>query len=222
MGNPGGPGGPGGSPGGVDLLPMFVRGRLDLAPDQGKQIDELQKQLGAKLDKMLSDAQKKHIRELNPSGPGGFAAFPLPGQIMSKPTQTALKLSADQQKQLDDLQNEVDAKFDRILSDDQKKGLREARENFGRGGPFAGGPPGGAGGPPPKGQDGPAPKGAGGPPRGPGGPIAGNTLFRAYRYGADFPGLAGQALKPGKTIEELEALKKKADEAKKLNETAQK
>ena len=36
----GGPGGPGGPPGGVDLLPLFVRGQLDLSPDQNKQVDD--------------------------------------------------------------------------------------------------------------------------------------------------------------------------------------
>ena len=143
----------------------------------------------------------------------------MPGQIISKSTLTALKPSAEQQKQLDDLQKEVDAKLDKLLNADQKKQLKEARENFGQGGPF-GGPPGG-----------PAASrrarvdrqrsGQGGPPRGPGGPIMGNTLFRAYRYGPDFPGLAGKVLKPGKTIEEMEAVKK-ANEAKKSQETAKK
>ncbi len=221
MGNPGGPGGPGGPPGSVDLLPLFVRRPLDLSPDQTKQIDDFQKELGRKLEKTLTDAQWKQVRELNPSGPRGFAAFPLPGQIISKSTLTALHPSVDQQKQLDDLQNEVDAKLDKMLNDDQKKRLNEARENFGRGGTVGGGPPGGAGGPQQKGQGGPQQKGqGGGPPRGPGGPIAGNTLFRAYRYGPGFPGFAGKMLKPGKTIEEMETLKKAKDV--KSQETAKK
>ena len=76
MGNPGGPGGPGGPPGSVDLLPLFVRRDLDLSTDQNKQIDDFQKALSAKLDKALSDAQKKQVREINPFGPGGFAAAP--------------------------------------------------------------------------------------------------------------------------------------------------
>ena len=208
MGNPGGPGGPGGPPGSIDLLPLFVRRPLDLSPDQNKQIDDFQKELSGKLDKTLSDAQRKQVREINPFGPGGFAAFPLPGQIISKSTLTALHPTAQQQKELDDLQNEVDATLDKVLTDDQRKRLKDARENFGGGGPVAGGPPGGAGGPQQKGQGGPQQKGQGGPPRGPGGPIAGNTLFRALRYGPAFPGLAGKMLKPGKTIEEMEALKK--------------
>jgi hypothetical protein len=36
------------------------------------------------------------------------------------------------------------------------------------------------------------------------GPSGGSALFRAYRYGPDFPGLAGKELKPGPTIEEQE------------------
>ncbi len=222
MGNPGGPGGPGGPPGSVDLLPIFVRDQLDLSPEQNKQIDDFQKELSGKLDKTLTDAQKKQVREINPFGPAGFAAFPLPGQIISKSTLTALKPSAEQQKQLDDLQKEVDAKLDKILSADQKKqlkeaagklrprrtvrpaGLREGRRTTAER--------------PGRTQQ----KGQGGPPRGPGGPIAGNTLFRAYRYGPDFPGLAGKVLKPGKTIEEMEALKKANEDAKKSQETAKK
>ena len=163
MGNPGGPGGPGG-PRGVDLFPFFVRDQLDLTPEQSKQIEDFQKELGGKLDKTLNDAQKKQVREINPFGPGGFAAFPLPGQIISKSTLTALKPSAEQQKQLDDLQKEVDAKLDKLFTADQKKQLKEMRENFGRGGPFGVGPPGGPGGPPRKGPGGPPQGGQGGPP----------------------------------------------------------
>jgi Spy/CpxP family protein refolding chaperone len=216
MGNPGGPGGPGRS-GGVDLFPFFVRDQLDLTREQSKQIEDFQKELTDKLNKTLNDAQQKQVRDINPFGPGGFAALPLPGQIVSKSTLTAIKPSPEQQSQLDDLQKEVDAKLDKLLNADQKKQLREARENFGKGSPF-GRPPGG---PPPGGPGGPPGGGPGGPPRGPGGPIMGNTLFRAYRYGPDFPGLAGTLLKPGKTIEEMEAVKK-ANEAKKSQETAKK
>ena len=32
-----------------------------------------------------------------------------------------------------------------------------------------------------------------------------NPLFRALRYGADYAGLAGKDLTPGKTIEELQS-----------------
>jgi hypothetical protein len=36
------------------------------------------------------------------------------------------------------------------------------------------------------------------------GPPGGDAVFRAYRYGPDFPGLAGKELKPGKTLLELQ------------------
>ena len=36
------------------------------------------------------------------------------------------------------------------------------------------------------------------------GPPGGSAVFRAYRYGPDYPGLAGKDLKPGKTVEELQ------------------
>ena len=63
-------------------------------------------------NKTLNDAQQKQVRDINPFGPGGFAALPLPGQIVSKSTLTAIKPSPEQQSQLDDLQKEVDAKLD--------------------------------------------------------------------------------------------------------------
>ena len=212
MGNPGGSGGPRG-PRGIDLFPFFVRDQIDLAPEQGKQIEELQKDIGERLGKTLNDAQMKQVREINPFGPAGFAALPLPGQILSKSTLTAIKASAPQKKQLDDLQQEVDAKLDKVLNADQKKRLKEARDNFGRGGPSGAGPPGG---PPPGGPGAP-----GGPRGGPGGPISGNTLFRAYRYGADFPGLAGRSLCRARRLKSWKR-SKKANEAQQSNVTAKK
>ena len=129
MGNPSGPGGPGRT-GGVDLFPFFVRDQLDLTPEQSKQIEDFQKELTGKLKKSLNDAQQKQVQEVNPAGPGGFAALPLPGQIISKSTLTALKPSAQQERELDDLQKEVDAKIEKLLTAEQKKQLKDARENF--------------------------------------------------------------------------------------------
>ena len=199
MGNPGGPGG---RPGGIDLFPCSCSAPLRPvagARQTARRVSE--RDPGGKLDKALNDAQKKQIRELNPFGPAGPAAFPLPGQIISKLTLTNLKPTAEQTKQVDALQKEVDAKLDTLFNADQKKQAKEMRDNPGTFGPPGGGPAGGPGGPPPKGKGGAPTKGQGGPPRGPGGPIQGNTLFRAYRYGGEHPGLAGKALTPGKTIE---------------------
>jgi hypothetical protein len=86
-----------------------------------------------------------------------------------------LKLGADQKDQLAALERESEARLNKILTETQRKQLKQMRESFARGG-F--GMPGF-------------------------GPI-GSSLFRAYRYGPDYPGLAGRKLTPGKTVEELE------------------
>jgi hypothetical protein len=189
------PGGPGGSPMG-QVLPWFLQDRLGLSADQKKEVEALQKTVDATLDKTLTDAQKQTLRERsNPFGPGGFAAMPLPGQVMSASTQVALRPSPEQRKALSDLQKTVDDRFEKLLTDDQKAELKDMRADFARGpgGPGAG-PPGG----PPRGPGGP-----GGPPPF-GGPPGGAGVFRAYKYAADYPGLAGKELKPGKTVEELQ------------------
>jgi EF hand len=105
-----------------------------------------------------------------PGGPGGFGGPPRPGQILPPFLQEELGLSADQKKQIAELQKEVDAKLDKILTDAQKQQLKEMRPRFGppprRGRRGPGGPNGptpddrrnddrrgdrGPGGPPPEG-----------------------------------------------------------------------
>jgi Spy/CpxP family protein refolding chaperone len=200
-GGPGGPGGfgPGGPPKPGQLVPAFLQDALKLTADQKTQLALLHKDLDDKLDRTLTAEQKKQFKE--PQAPGGL---PQPGQLMSPTVQARLKLTAEQKKEVDELQKDADARLDKLLDEEQKKQFKEMRQGFGRGGPggFAGGPPRGPG------RGGP---GGGGPPgMGPGGPggmgpPGGSSLFRAYRYAADYSGLAGKDLKPGKTIEELQA-----------------
>ena len=88
------------------------------------------------------------------------------------------------------LQKAVDAGLHKVLTDDQKKQLKQMRDDFARGGPPGGLP--------------------GGPARGPGGgppasPEGNHHVFRAYKYGPNYPGLAGKVMKPGKTVEELQS-----------------
>ncbi len=98
-----------------------------------------------------------------PGGPGGrggrgrFGGPPRPGQILPPFVRERLNLTAEQRKQLDALQKEVDDKLAKILTDDQKKQLKQMQQGFGRGG-FGRGGRGGRGGPPPGGG------GPGGPP----------------------------------------------------------
>jgi hypothetical protein len=125
-------------------------------------------------------------------GPGGtaFFAMPAPGQLLPTFLQDQLKLTAEQKKQVEELQKETDAKLAKILTEEQQKEFRAMRDRppgapgFGPRGPGFG-PPGGGGG------------FVVGGPGGPGG------LFRGYRYAADHPGFAGKDLKPGKKLEEL-------------------
>ena len=96
-----------------------------------------------------------------PGGPCGRFGPPRPGTIFPMFLRDALKLTDDQKKQLDDLQKDVDAKLDKILTDDQRKQLKEMRPPRGPGSPGGpgDGPPRGPGGPgdgpppPPPGRD---------------------------------------------------------------------
>jgi hypothetical protein len=184
----GGPGfGPGfgGPPKLGQVLPGFLQGMIGLDDEQKKKLDAAETDLGDKLGKLLTEEQKKDIAK----GPGSFGFGgppPAPGQLLPPGIQERLKLSEKQQKDLAALQEEADGALDRLLKDDQKKQLKQMRD-FGKG--FKGGPFGGPGGGPPGGFP------------GFGGPGGGSALFRAPRYGPDFPGLAGRELKGGKLIE---------------------
>ena len=86
----GGPGGPGGPPGGFgrggpggfggppqpgQILPPFLQDMLQLTADQKTKLEALQKDVDAKLAKILTDEQKKQLAEMRENmgrgGPGG-------------------------------------------------------------------------------------------------------------------------------------------------------
>lgn len=106
-------------------------------------------------------------------GPGFGPRFMMgrPGDILPGPLQDMLRLTDEQKKQVAELQKEADAKVEKILTEDQRKQLKEMRDR----GPMGFGPPGGPGGfgPPPGGPGGFGPPPGGPPPGGfppPGGP----------------------------------------------------
>jgi hypothetical protein len=143
---------------------------------------------------------------VNPEQPrGGMMPFlfgpPRAGEILPGFLQDTLKMTAEQKKELAELQKEIDSKLEKLLTAEQNKQLKELRE-----GKF--GPP-GFGGPMVVAPGGPKGFGPGAPVPAPGGgfggPGGGASVFRSLRYAADYPGLAGKALTPGKTIEELQA-----------------
>jgi hypothetical protein len=75
-------GGPGGGPPRFELgrvLPPFVREELDLTEEQDAQIAALEKQVKAKLEKILTAEQKKKIRTIRPPMPPGGGDGPPDG-----------------------------------------------------------------------------------------------------------------------------------------------
>jgi Spy/CpxP family protein refolding chaperone len=156
------------------ILPGFLQESLKLSADQKKQVEELQKEVDAKLAKILNEEQNKALKDMRerfgrpggpggfPGGPGGFPGGPggyggpgfgpsQPGQLLPPPLQERLKLTADQKKEIEELQKDLDAKvkeaeakLGKILTEEQNKRLKELRGPGGRP-PFPGGPPGGPG-----------------------------------------------------------------------------
>ena len=173
--------------------------RLKLTDDQKKDMVALQKAVDGRFDNVLTEAQRKQLKSVfAPVGPLqinpglGNADGPQPGKILSAGQQDALKLSPEQRKRMAEIQKEIDAKLETLLTEDQKKQLQAMR------------------------QDPKVAKVA--VPLGPGpGPSGGTPLFRAYRYGIDYPGFAGKKLTPGKLLEDLQLkeVEKKVSESKK-------
>ncbi len=221
-----GPGAFGNPPRPGQVLPPFVVERLRLTKQQQKELDDLQKRVDRKLDDILTDDQKTQLKEMRPGlglgapagrTPGGFAGPgagppggvggapaggpPRPGELLPRVLRQRLKLTEEQQKDLDDLQKEVDKKLDKILTDEQKKELKQMRSGFGPGGPGGFGPPGGIGGPG-------GPGGFGGPPGGLGQPGFGGM----GRPGEILPPFLQQRLRLSRDQrQQLEDLQKEVD-----------
>jgi Spy/CpxP family protein refolding chaperone len=72
---PGGPGGFGGPPQPGQILPPFIQERLELTAEQKQQLEDLQKEVDARLGKILTAEQKKQLQEMRQGfgrgGPGG-------------------------------------------------------------------------------------------------------------------------------------------------------
>ena len=142
-------GGGGGRPGGGGAL------RLD--PEVLKKLENLQKEAVANAVKALNDEQKSTYKELTgepfelpggagalgfggfgggggfgqPGGGGGFGGFGgggQPGTVLSANTQEQLKLTAEQKKELERIQKEVDAQLDKMLTPEQRTQLKEMRD----------------------------------------------------------------------------------------------
>ncbi len=87
-GGPGGPGGFGGQGGmrggrgGFEigkLIPPPLREQLDLNEEQKQQLDALEKDVKEKLNKLLTEDQRKQLEAMRNRGPGGPGGFGGPG-----------------------------------------------------------------------------------------------------------------------------------------------
>jgi hypothetical protein len=122
--------------------------RLRLTEDQKKDVLALQKAIDGRFDRVLTEAQKKQIKSVfsPPPGPppGGLGPGDpqQPGKIFSPGQQDSLKLSDAQRRRLDEIQKEIDARLETLLTEDQKKQLQAMRRRPGDG-PGRDGPPGG-------------------------------------------------------------------------------
>jgi hypothetical protein len=186
---------PGAAPRPQEILAAPWRDTLKLAPEQTRELAEIQHEVDTQLDKTLTEGQKARLREMDGSRAGGLGDAAAPGQIMSLSRQIVLKLTGGQQKELSELQKRVDEKLDQILTADQKARFERGKREFDRGGLAAVGP--GLTAAPHSRSKNLSPAGAGSP-----GDFTGplppgiNPVFCASRYGADYPGLAGKDLRP--------------------------
>jgi hypothetical protein len=98
---------------------------LGVSPQQRMQVDALEKDINAHLDKLFTADQKKQLADRGrSSGNAGFSPPAQPGQIMSSREQDRLKLSDEQKKDLASLQKIVDEQFDKVLTAAQRKQLK--------------------------------------------------------------------------------------------------
>jgi hypothetical protein len=157
----------------VQLVPPFAQGMLQFTPTQAKQLDELQKDISTRLEKLLTHEQKAQIKELRAGGGpvrrrGGPGTGPQVGRVMPDFLQSLVKVTDEQKKQLDELQKEADGTLARLLTGEQQeqlKGFEAMLKALAAGGPA-------------------------------GFTMGANPLFRAYRYAPNYPGLAGKDLTP--------------------------
>jgi hypothetical protein len=214
-----GPGGPGFGPPRVepgDVMPEFLQPMFGVTPEQKDSLAKLKVELKPKLEALLSEEQLGIFAapKSSPFNPGA-SRTPRFGDVIPSFLFDELALTDAQQANLKQIQKDADQQLEKIWTDEQKDRFKEMETMFAGGRPgggfgFPGGPGNGMPGAVPPGGFGPPggrlPGPGFRPPGGPGGPGGGpGGIFRCYRYGADFAGLMGKDLKPGKKLDEVAA-----------------
>jgi Arylsulfotransferase (ASST) len=157
-----------------EAIASAARDSLGVTKDQRKKLDEIDTELIAKLDKVLTAEQIKSFAAPNPNDYADLVKRPQ-GEYLAVFDRSTPKVTDAQRKELKALQKDFSPKIAKVFTDAQKTLIADFK----------------------KGQVAAA-AGRGGPPR------MGNTLFRATRYALDHPAFAGRTLKPGKTLVELQ------------------
>jgi hypothetical protein len=165
--------GPGGSDEDEDpavsnlVLSSSVQVALKLTSPQKEQLRTLQKRVSAKLDGILTREQREQV-DANLDDASDLDARR--GQVISPAAQKSLKLTSEQKGQLVRVQREVDTMIDQMLATEQKQQLTQMRASSNSGARGIG----------------PAAAGLRA--------LGQSSLFRAYRYAPDYPGLADKGL----------------------------
>jgi hypothetical protein len=109
--------GPRGHPG--QILSPIAAELLGVSDAQRRQTDEIQKDIDAHLDKLFTNDQKKQLGSTD-----RFVPSLRPGQILANPDDDRLKLTDQQKKDMAELQKIVDDRFDRVLTEPQRKQIK--------------------------------------------------------------------------------------------------
>jgi hypothetical protein len=125
--------GPGTSFQAGQILPTAEQNRLKLSDEQKKELAALQKDVDGKLEKILTEEQRKQSKSgfafggppPRGAGPGGP---PQPGQLLPSSVRDALSLTEEQKKQVDAFQKETDGKLHQLLTEEQTKQFKDPQD----------------------------------------------------------------------------------------------
>ena len=109
----------GGPPKRFEAFANAVRDFMGMKEDQRKKLDEIDKELIAKLDKILTAEQIKSFAEPDPSDAADLSKRP-PGEYLTVFNRSTLKLTDAQRKELQALQKHFNPKIAEVLTDAQK------------------------------------------------------------------------------------------------------
>ena len=100
---------------------------MGLTPDQRKKCDEIDKELNARLEKILTSEQIKSFAEPNPSDGADLAKRP-PGEYLTVFDRSTPKVTDAQREALKVLQKDFSPKIAAVLTDAQKTAIADFKK----------------------------------------------------------------------------------------------